>query len=127
MSTLSELMKAWKTHKAREQAAQDARREIEDEIKRLLNYDETKEGTQLHKDSDLKMTISNRFSKKIDSDLLQEIAAENGTNQSLSYLFNWKPSIDAKAWKAADQSITTPLLRAIETKPGRPSFKIENI
>jgi hypothetical protein len=29
------------------------------------------------------------------------------------------------AWKAADDSITRPLAAAITTKPGRPSFSIE--
>ena len=33
--------------------------------------------------------------------------------------------INAKAWKACDDSITRPLLLAVTTKPGRPTFSIQ--
>ena len=64
------------------------------------------------------------MNRKVDSDKLQELAAENGLTEHLSTLFRWKPDIDAKAWKAADESITRPLMGAITTTPSRASFVI---
>jgi len=123
--SLTQLMNEWKHQKAIEEGAQRLRREIEDQIKQFLQFDETKEGTTTKKAGNLELKITNRFTKKIDSDQLQEIAAENGTSEHLRHLFRWVPRIDANAWKAADSSITSPFLGAIETKPGRPSFKIQ--
>ena len=53
-----------------------------------------------------------------------ELAAEAGLSDQLAHLFRWKPELNMSAWKAADESITTPLAGAITAKPGRPSFSI---
>ena len=47
---------------------------------------------------------------KVNSDKLQELAAEHGLTDHLPSLFRWKPEINMTVWKAADASITTPLL-----------------
>jgi hypothetical protein len=60
----------------------------------------------------------------VDSEKLQELAAEAGLTDHLSTLFRWKPEIEMKAWKATDPSITSALADAITVTPGRPSFTI---
>ena len=65
-----------------------------------------------------------RLNRKVDSEKLQELAAEAGLTDHLSTLFRWKPEIDMKAWKATDPSITSALADAITVTPGRPSFTI---
>ena len=71
-----------------------------------------------------KIKITGRMNRKVDADALQELAAEAGLTGHLSSLFRWKPEIDAKAWKSADASITSPLMGAITTTPSRASFAI---
>ena len=68
-----------------------------------------------------------RFTRKVDGDLLQDIAREKGLMDHLSTLFRWKPEIDAKAWKLADETVTKELAGAIVTTPGKPTFKIEEV
>jgi hypothetical protein len=110
------LYEKWIEAKAAESFLKSTRQEIEDEI--------------LEKDPDTdgyKVVITKRVNQKINNDLLQELATENGLTEHLSSLFRWKPEVNAKDWKAADKKITDPLLGAITSTPGRASFKIEKI
>ena len=83
------------------------------------------EGTVKQEAGPWEVKVVTRFNRKIDADLAQEIAAENGYTDHLASLFRWKPEINAAAWKAANPEITRALTRAITTTPGRPSFSIE--
>lgn len=112
----------WLSFKNIEAKAVKSRREIEDA---LLDYVATKdEGSATTEFGRAKIKVTCRMNRKIDSDKLQSIAVDNGLQDALSNLFQWKPSIDMKRWTSADQSITTPLLDAITTTPGRPTFNI---
>lgn len=115
---------SWINAKALEKYATDARRAIEDELISTLRIQEI-EGVKTVKAPGYKVKVTQRFNRSIDADLLQEVAAEHGIIGHLSDLFRWKPEINARAWATADESITGPLLAAITTKPGRPSFSIE--
>ncbi len=66
-----------------------------------------------------------RLNRKIDGDMLQALAEENGLSEHLPHLFRWKPEIVMKEWKAAAPDITKPLQAAITTTAGRPSYTIE--
>ena len=116
----------WLNYKAMERYATDKRRAIEDELFTLHRLGEH-EGTDTIKANGFKVKVTQRFNRSIDADLLQEVAAEHSLESHLADLFRWKPEINAKAWAAADDSITGPMLAAITTKPGRPSFSIEKI
>lgn len=124
---LSDIAAEWREAKNAEQAATERRRALEDKMLSLIGLPETFEGTQQAEAPGYKIKMVARMNRTIDGDKLQEIAAENGLTEHLSALFRWKPAIDARAWKAADETITRPLLGAITTKPGRPSFSIEAI
>ena len=64
------------------------------------------------------------MNKKVDTESLQEIAAEEWLSDYLPSLFRWSADINSAVWKSTDSSITDKLLGAITIKPGRPSFAI---
>ena len=116
----------WLKAKEAEQKAVETRREIEDKLSKLLAIDDSIDGTTRVIDGDLSVKITTRLNRKVDSGKLQDLAAEHGLSDHLPTLFRWKPEIDMKNWRNADESITKPLLDAITTTPSRPSFAITN-
>lgn len=123
--TYSDLCALWMQAKEDEKTAIENRRAYEDKLLSLIGVAENFEGTEnAEAPGGYKIKVTGRMSRKIDSDKLQELAAEHGLSEHLSSLFRWKPDIDAKAWKAADESITRPLMGAITTTPSRASFTI---
>ena len=121
---LNELSNMWLIAKQAEKDAVDDRRKIEDRIKSLVGVAENLEGTETVDPDQFTIKIVGRIDRKVDSDKLQELAAEHGLTDHLSSLFRWKPDLNMAAWKAADESITKPLAAAITAKPGRASFTI---
>jgi len=118
------LYQEWLNAKAAEKAAMDERRSIEDKLVLSLGIPKTLDGTQNVEVDGFKVKIVGRLDRKVNSDKLQDLAAEYGLNEHLSSLFRWKPEINASAWKSADPRITEPLLDAITSTNGRPSFTI---
>lgn len=109
------------------QAASEAvlkRREIEDKLIEQMGLKQTDEGIKKLKDSGYVVKATCRMTREIDSDLLQELATAHGLEAHLSTLFRWKPELSMTAWKQASADVTGPLLPAITTTPGRPSFSI---
>lgn len=122
LNTLSE---QWLHFKEAERMAVENRREIEDKIMSLVGIPETHEGTEnVQMDNGMLIKIVGRLNRKVDTDKLQEIATENGLSEHLHSLFRWKAEINSAVWKATSENITTPLMEAITTTPGRPSFSI---
>ena len=124
MSDLKYLSAQWIAAKEAERFAQDERRFIEDRMLSLIGLPEAFDGTENAAAGDYKIKLVGRLNHKIDADKLQQIAMEAGLSEHLSSLFRWKPEINVRSWKAADESITNILLEAITTTPGRPSFAI---
>lgn len=124
MTDLQALVKEWLESKAAEAQAVKRRREIEDQLKALTNIPEDLDGTKTLDVPGYVVKVTGRIDRKVDADLVQEIAAEHGLVAHLSTLFRWKPELNMTAWKAADESITRQLSAAITAKPGRPSFAI---
>ena len=124
MAMLENLSQSWINAKQTEQASIDTRRAIEDELVRLLAVDSSEEGTDTRTIGLYDVKIVNRLTRKVDSDKIQEIATEQGLSEHLSQLLRWKPEINMTVWKRADERITKPLLGAVTTTPGRPSFTI---
>lgn len=122
---MDELAQKWLAAKSAEAAAIAARREAEDALLAHFNHNPNAEGTANFESDAFKVKIVTRYSQKIDSDLLQEVAAETGLSEHLPTLFRWKPEIVASKWKAAHHNITDILARAVTTTPNRASFSIE--
>lgn len=118
------LYQQWLDAKAEEKKAMDERRSIEDKLVLSLGIPKTLDGTQNVEVDGYKVKIVGRLDRKVNSDKLQDLAAEFGLTEHLSSLFRWKPEINASAWKSADPRITEPLLDAITSTNGRPSFTI---
>ncbi len=121
---LKALSADWLRYKAEEGNATTERRKIEDKIVKLLALAENFEGTETAEPDGFVVKIAGRIDRKVDSDKLQELAAEHGLTEHLARLFRWTPEINMTLWKAADETITRPLADAITAKAGRPSFKI---
>jgi hypothetical protein len=123
---MTDIYAEWIAAKETERAAAERRREIEDQIIAQVgaSHDEGTRTISIRAAKDYEIKLVMRFTRKVDSDLLQEIAAEHDLNAYLSTLFRWKPEINVKAWDKAHSEITKPLLGAITTTPGRPSFTI---
>lgn len=122
---LDDLARQWIDAKQDEAIAVARRRTIEDRLVELLAIPEDKEGTTSSTtEQGFAIKVVGRLNRKVDTDRLQELASEAGLSEHLSSLFRWSADINAAAWKAAASTITSPLLGAIETRPGRPSFTI---
>lgn len=118
------LSSKWLFLKNQERDAVNARRQVEDELIQLVKT--TPDGSATTTLGNLNVKVTGRMNRRVDGDLLQDLAAEHGLTDHLGTLFHWKPDINLAAWKAADPSITEPLLDAITTSEGRPSFNITN-
>lgn len=127
MSSMEELAAQWMYCKQQEAEMVKARRELEDVMRAMVGISEDNEGTTTVSPPGFKIKVVGRIDRKVDADIVQELAAEHGLTDHLSSLFRWKPEINMKAWNAAEPSITKALSGAITAKPGRPSFTIEAI
>jgi glutamyl-tRNA reductase len=118
------LYQRWLDAKKLETAAVADRRELEDLM--VLEFAIPKDlDTTVSREVDgYKIKMEGRINKKIDADKLQMLAAEAGISEHLSSLFRWKPEINAKVWNAAAEVVTKPLLGAITSTNGRPTFTI---
>lgn len=120
------LCQQWICAKAVEVEAIKTRRDIEDVLLNVLDVPDTLDGSINFDAGSHKVRIEGRINRKINSEKLQELAAESGLTEHLSSLFRWKPEVNIVAWKAASPEITTLLIDAITSTPGRPSFTIAN-
>lgn len=121
---LNELSALWLQSKEDERIATLERRAIEDRMKSLIGIAENMEGTETAEPDGFTIKVTGRIDRKVDSDKLQELAAEAGLTEHLSRLFRWKPEVNMTIWKGTDEAITRPLAGAITATPGRASFKI---
>jgi len=119
------LCQEWIKAKADESRAIELRREIEDRLASLIGVPENFDGTEnAEAPGGFKLKITGRLTRKVDAEKIQVIAAEYGLSDYLPQLLRWKPEINMSAWKATDERITRPLLDAVTTSAGRPSFSI---
>ena len=121
---MTTLYQRWIDAKKLETAAVKERRELEDLMVKEFALPKNFEGTVNQEDGGYKIKMEGKINKKIDSDKLQMLAAEAGLSEHLSSLFRWKPEINVKLWDAAADAVTGPLLGAITSTPGRPTFTI---
>lgn len=122
LNTLSE---QWLQYKETERIAVENRRKVEDSIMSLVGIPESLDGTEkVVMDNGVEIKIVGRLNRKVDTDKLQEIATEHGLSEHLHSLFRWKAEINSAVWKATSEKITNPLMEAVTTTPGRPSFTI---
>lgn len=123
--TLAELAAMWTSAKLAEAEAVKLRREAEDRMASLIGVAENAEGTtNAEAPGGYKIKIVARINRVVDSDRVQELAAQHGLSAHLSALFRWKPELNKSQWDHAAQNIRDALAPAITAKPGRPSFTV---
>ena len=122
--SVHKLIHNWIEAKETEIKAVAARREAEDALIKALRVDVTQEGVLTQESDDFVIKITRRLDRKVDVGKVTEIAAEHDLTHMLSDLFRWKAEINKSAWNACAPDLVAPLLQAITTKPGRPSFSI---
>ena len=118
------LYQQWLDAKAAEKKIVADRRSIEDQIIKAFNIPKDLSNTKNVEADGYKIKIVGRLDRKVNSAKLQDLAAEYGLTDHLSSLFRWTPEVNVSAWDSADPRITAPLLDAITTSNGRPSFTI---
>jgi hypothetical protein len=118
------LYQRWLDAKKMEALAVAERRELEDLMAVQFAVPKDLDGTIKQELDGYIIRMEGRINKKIDAEKLQLLAAEAGLSEHLSSLFRWKAEINAKAWGAAADAVTQPLLGAITSTPGRPTFTI---
>jgi len=118
------LFQRWIEAKKMETLAIAERRDLEDQMAIHFGIPKNLDGTVKQEENGYIIKMEGRINKRIDADKLQVLAAEAGLSEHLSSLFRWKPEINAKAWGAAAEAVTQPLLGAITSTPGRPTFTI---
>ena len=121
---ITELSNRWLELKEQEEYVVSERRLIEDQITSLMKIQESLDGVETCKINNMVIKVTGRIDRKVNAEMVQEIAAENGLTEHLPSLFRWTPAINMAAWKKCSPEITTILLGAITSKPGRPSYKI---
>ena len=121
---ITQLAQKWLEAKEQERMAIERRRIIEDQMAVELVLPVDIDSTLTFTPDKYVIKTVGRLNRKVDSEKLQQLAAEAGLTDHLSTLFRWKPEIEMKAWKATDPSITSALADAITVTPGRPSFTI---
>jgi len=115
----------WTSAKLAEAEAVKLRREAEDRMASLIGVAENAEGTtNAEAPGGYKIKIVARINRVVDSDRVQELAAQHGLSAHLSALFRWKPELNKSQWDHAAQNIRDALAPAITAKPGRPSFTV---
>ena len=122
---MSDLYAQWIAAKERERQAVEERRVIEDALIQEFKIAEAFEGTASREDAGYSVKITARMNRKVDAEMVQELAAEYGLSKHLGTLFRWTPELNMKVWKSTDETITAALAKAITIKPGRPSFQIQ--
>jgi hypothetical protein len=124
-SFLERLLIEWRVAKQLEQEAVYRRRNIEDEIKAAIGFDEGREGNVTLPFHGGRVTVTARLDRKVDAQLARQLAAENHLEDWLDRLFRWKPELEVRVWKKAPEHVTQVFAPAITTKPGRATFSLE--
>ena len=117
----------WAEAKQAEADAVQRRRDAEDKLTAALGIGETDEGVKTAETLNYKIKVTSRLTRKVDSDLIQEAAAEHGLSHLLSSVCRWKPELDLRAWNALDADTRNKLAPAVTTTAGRPSYSITAI
>ena len=121
---LRELCLDWIDAKAAATEAATSLETVEDQLIQLLNVDLLRDGTTQVIDGDVRIKVTSRPSRTVDDTKLKALAEEHDLKEHLSTLFRWKPEVNLRAWRGADEKITDSLNDAITLTSTRPAFAI---
>lgn len=122
LQTIDALAVAWEQAKAQEKEAVEQRRFIEDTMAALIGVSPELDGTMAVDAGHCVVKIVGRLSHKVNSETLDDIIRENGAEEVAHELFRFKPELNLRAWKQADDETQAMFFEAITTSASRPSF-----
>ena len=121
--TISTLVAARIAAKQSEDAAVQARRDIDTQLAELLRDPAKTEGTVSQKVDGYKVVATYGMTRKADTEKLQ--AAWQSLPLTLQCAFRWKPEVSTSELRKLDAAQQLIVSKFIETKPASPSIKIE--
>lgn len=117
-----ELYSKWMELKRQENAAKAARIEVEALIAEGIPEDW--EGSKTWEDGPYRIKATRKFNRTVDAEKAMEISNTYGMEEQLKTLFRWKPEINSREWKKADETVTKLFSDAVTTTPGKVGFDI---
>lgn len=124
MTNLEQLMTQWVQAKEDELLAQTQRRAIEEQLQAAIDLPADFAGAKTIEQGGYRCKAVARIDRKVDADLLQEVAAEAGLTDTLSTAFRWKAEINSKAWASLSADAIGIFNKAITSKQSKPTFSI---
>ena len=123
---MTKTIERWLELKRIESEAVVERRLLEDEMASQYGLAADAEGTKTYDEGEYLVKVVSRLDRKVDTEILHDIAMEEGLEAELDTLFRWKAELNMKPYKAASERVQEAFSRAITTKAGRHSFSITN-
>jgi len=121
---LNVLASAWELAKADEKEAVEKRRILEDQMAALIGLNPEFDGTASIDADDYVIKVVGRLNHKVNSEVLDDIIRENGAEELAHEFFRFKPELNLRAWKQANDETQAMFFEAITTSASRPSFSI---
>jgi hypothetical protein len=123
--TISELIAARLAAKRAEDAAVQARREIDEQISNLLRPADKLEGTVSQKAGEYKISVVYKLSRKVSTDDLQKAWDKLSAEQQAA--FKWSADVSVSALRKLDDKSATAVSKFITSKPASPTITIEAV
>lgn len=118
-----------KLHEAKAEEAKwkAYRTELEEELADAIRVPDDWEGSKTRKMGEFKVQCRRVMNRRIDGDMLRDIAMEHMLGMVVEQCFRWKPELVKSEWDAETEEHRKIFAPAIITTPGKVSFKIERI
>ena len=123
--TISELIAARISAKRHEDAAVQARREIDKQLAELLKDAQKPEGAISHKVDGYKLTVNFKLDRKVDSEKLTADWAKLPID--VQAIFKWSATVSVSELRKLEDKATLKASQYITTKEASPSITIEAI
>ena len=123
--SLASLIEARIAAKRAEDAAVQARRDIDAQLAELLKDAQKPEGAISQKVDGYKLTITYKLDRKVDSEELQKSWAKLPLD--VQNVFKWKPELSLSEFRKLEDKAANSAARFFTTKEASPSIKIEAV
>lgn len=123
--TLDQLIAARLAAKREEDAAVQARREIDEQIANLLRPSDKIEGTVSEKTGQYKISVTYKLTRSVATEDLQKVWDKLTAEQQGA--FKWKADVSVAALRKLDDKSQLALSKLITSKPASPSITIEAV
>ena len=123
--TIEQLIAARLAAKRAEDAAIQARREIDEQITNLLRPADRLEGTVSEKAGEYKVSVTYKLSRKVSTEDLQKAWDKLSAEQQGA--FKWKADVSVAALRKLDDKAQLGVSKFITSKPASPTITIEAV